>query len=558
MASSDAIKAGEGNIVLGMDLGPLANDLKSVQAKLQAWGQGVMAAGAGIGAIGAAITAPFIAGLSIFADMGADIVKTSRMTNMSFGEVQMAMAGTKLSAEELQTATKKMDSFIDSASKGAPEAKRVLQEMGLSISDLANISEYDRMLLFADGLQKIGDSALRNAAQVKIFGRSGLEANFVGGAAGVRKRAARGAEVGGFLTDADVELAKAYNISQKEMALATKGFWAQLGAAAAPLMMEYANAITNVIISARKWVEENRPLLTQIFAVGFGILKVGLVIGGLGAVIYGLGTAFGVLAYVVTSIGAVFAAVFSPVGLTIVGIAAAVFLVYMILQDFPAIGEAVGKAFSAWGPILQGFFATFMQTWGGVSDAIAGGNLGLAMEIACLGIELVWTKMIDYLKGAWAEFNYLLRAEFNTSLADIARLAGAYAVGGGAAAGSTLAGIVTRQPGETEREAADALDKQREEAKKRQQELQDKLDYAELEAYYTKLFAQRPVTPAPGIPGGDLLGHGTSSVGTFSASAIAGMIGGTDPIDKLRVVAEQQLDVQRDQLRAIENAFEWT
>ncbi len=556
MAGSDAIKVGEGNIVLGMDLGPLANDLKAAQAKIQAWGQGVMAAGAGIGAIGAAITAPFLYGLSVFSDMGSDIVKTSRMTNMSFGEVQAAMAGTKLSADELTTATKRMDMFISSAAEGSPEAVHQLQMMGLTIGDLANLTEYERLLLFADGIQKIGDASQRSTAQVKVFGRSGLEANLVGGAAGVRKRAARGAEVGGLLSDADVKLAKEYAISQKELALATKGLWAQIGAAAAPLMTWFTNTVTNIIIAVRKWVEQNRGLLTTIFHIGDKLVLAGVVIGGFGAAIFGLGTAFGLLAYVVASLGVVVAAVFSPIGLIIAGVAATVvlsgYLIYKVFEAFPDLAEQIGSYFVAWGPIIEQFGQTFMQTWGGISDAIFSGDLRAAMEIACLGMELVWTRMINYIAGTISDISYLLVTNFQEAMNVIIT---GMNVARRMVPGLALAPDIPLLSLEQDARAI-AMD-QRIAALREEQGIQDQLDYAVLEAYYTRLFSQRPITGEPGIPGGDLAGKQGSSTGTFSASAIAGMIGGTDPIDKLRVVAEQQLDVQRDQLRAIENAFEW-
>jgi hypothetical protein len=99
--------------------------------------------------------------------------------------------------------------------------------------------------------------------------------------------------------------------------------------------------------------------------------------------------------------------------------------------------------------------------------------------------------------------------------------------------------------------------------------LQAKLDKLREDAAWWKMYADTVKEAGFTPEGAPLPGRGPSldtnpqipgaghSVGTFSAAAIAGMIGGIDPIDKLRQVAEQQLEEQRATRRAIEESFEW-
>ncbi len=616
MPDSSAIKTGEGFVVMGMDLGPLQEGMKQAQAKLQAWGKGVMAAGTGIAAIGASITAPFLYGLSLFGEAANEITETSRMTNMSLSEVQGVMNGLRVGADELQPAMKKMDAFLASAAQGAPEAMEELHRMKLSLADLSKMTEAERLMAFADGIQQIGDAAQRTNAQVKVFGRGGLKMNITGGSAGIGERANRAAEIGGILSDNDVALGKEFSRTVSELGSAVKGLWMQIGAAAAPTMIWFNRLITDIVITVRKWAEENRPLLTTIFNIADKVVMVGTVIGLAGAAIFGLGTAFGILASIIGAVGAVIGAVFSPVGLIVAGIAiglvvfaAELYGIYYLLTQFDtgrAILAGIGEYFSAWGPILESFAATFMQVWGGISDAIGAGDFGLAWDITVTGMQLVWAKVVNWMTDSWLAFKYLFVANFGEAynqivniIADIAQAFGrgiafmidsmittinaaisalpdwvTSSAGIGtinfSARGASDAAVATMRDSltaPTERQAAAERTNAQGQARELEGGLQARLDALTGGAADARNLADMQRWFDSEGAGG---AHGTGltmeahSLGTFSASAIAGMMGGSDPIDRVAEIAtrqenlqQQMLEIQRQQLAAFQRGFQW-
>jgi len=84
----------------------------------------------------------------------------------------------------------------------------------------------------------------------------------------------------------------------------------------------------------------------------------------------------------------VFTAVVSPIGLIIAGIAAVTASVGYLLYNFTSLGEI------------------FETTWGGIAAAIAKGDLKAAMNIAWLGIKLVWQTGISWLENLWIGFKF--------------------------------------------------------------------------------------------------------------------------------------------------------
>jgi hypothetical protein len=301
MASTREIQAGKASVVMGMDISPLQKGLDAAQQKLAAFGKGVAAFGAGIAAAGATISAPFLYGLSVFADMGSQISAASRISGMSLDDVQTAAFALKVSFEELTTMSKKMDQFLDHVSRGSGEATRQLNELGLSFSDLARLSEGDRILKLGEAINRTySDISQRHAAMIRIFGRQALQADFSGDLAA---RVQRLRDLGGVVSPADVALAKDYTKAQKEMGIAMQGLWARIGATAAPAMTQLARLLTDIIVRVQKLVDANRPLLELIFKIADKAVLVGAAIGILGAAIYGGSYAFSFMSGAISIVG---------------------------------------------------------------------------------------------------------------------------------------------------------------------------------------------------------------------------------------------------------------
>lgn len=287
--NKSSIEAGRGHVTLGTDQGPLDKGLDAAEKRFKAWGKGIMALAAGIGASAATITAPFLYGLSVFSDWGKEVALASRETGISFRELEGLAGGLRVGLDELVPGIGKMSAFLNEAAHGSAEANRAMQEMGITLEEVRNMTQAERLYRFADGIASIGDAAQRVAMQRTIFGRGGLALNLEGGSEGLRRRAEREREVFGERTPQDLALAKEYNLAMREMGLATKGLWASLGAAAAPAMTEFFTILTNVIIGVRHWVDANRELLGTIFRVADVTVTAMAIVAPFGAAVYALG-----------------------------------------------------------------------------------------------------------------------------------------------------------------------------------------------------------------------------------------------------------------------------
>jgi hypothetical protein len=157
-----------------------------------------------------------------------------------------------------------MDQFLLHALNGSQDANRVIARLGLSLRDLNQANQGERMMLFADALNRVADSGERVALQREIFGRGWAAMNIEGGRAGIEQRAARTRYLQGdsmHSTEA-LQAARAYGEAKREFGQAMEGVWASLGQAAAPVMTDFLQMITRVVVGVREWIDANRPLLT--------------------------------------------------------------------------------------------------------------------------------------------------------------------------------------------------------------------------------------------------------------------------------------------------------
>jgi hypothetical protein len=101
--------------------------------------------------------------------------------------------------------------------------------------------------------------------------------------------------------------------------------------------------------------------------------------------------AWGVLTAAVGAFSAVAGLAMSPIGLIVAGIAVAVLAVGGLVVAFATLTESGQAMTSAILTMFGNIWSRVTQTMGGIFDAIATGNLGLAGEIAMASLALAWT-----------------------------------------------------------------------------------------------------------------------------------------------------------------------
>lgn len=510
MASNKAsIEAGRGHVTLSTDKSQLTKGLEEAKASFEAWGKGIATLGASIAAAGASIVAPFAAGLVAFSAWGAEMHSTMRQTGMDFLGLDTLMDGMGASGEEMAAASSKMAIFLNEAGSGAAGANAALQEMGLSLADLQQMSRADQMMAIADGLSKIGDANQRIAMTRQILGKQAGALNLTGGAEGIRARADRSDEIEGQLSESDLQIARAYNKAMRELGMSATGIWRELGATMAPIMTMIYRGITNGQIAVRKFLEENRGLAMIVLLVGGGLMWLGTAIGATSLAFYAAAAACKVLIFAlgilkvvaavassalaiipailfaIVAVGAVIQLAILAVGAAIIGLIVGVVArllytrgmlipiwngivatfwdayetikVVLGLIYYSTIGWIVDAVRDAWG-FLTGFFSStsvdstswlarigewftgslwptvqdvlgkvadaFDETWNhateflgplldqvqqtgaAIKDAIAGGDLTMAWDIAVVSMQLAWARLVGFLESSWITWKY--------------------------------------------------------------------------------------------------------------------------------------------------------
>lgn len=403
MASNKkSIEAGRAHVTLATEQSLLDKGLASAAAKFQAWGRDIAVLGGGIAAVGAAITAPFIYGLTVFADWGAEMRESMRMTGIGFEQLDFLMDGLRVSADQLVPAVAKMSEFLIEAASGSREANNVLSQLGLTIDSFASISQGDRVLRLAEAIGAVGDASRRIGFQRDIFGRGGLALNVLGGAEGIRRRAARMDFLEGTPTAADQKIAAAYSIAQKEMALAVKAVWREIGSSAAPIMTNFLNRLTKLIVLTREWITQHRTLIGYLFVVGSAILGIGTALVGVGSAIWLAGGALGALS---GTVGALFGGLFSLV--KVFGFISSALFVMRIattLLGLPLLTIGLYGVSAALLLVKAGFFAVAAASWV-TATALTGASLlalagltalkiGLAIVASGFGVLIVLGKVM--------------------------------------------------------------------------------------------------------------------------------------------------------------------
>lgn len=386
--------------------------LNNIQVKMLGLAKTVAIISAASVGLGAAIIAPFHKGLGIYSETALEVSNVARATNYTREQVSGLNFAFAESASAIPAAADSIARFIESAHTD-PNAMRSLAEMGITLDELTSGSRYDNLLRIADGL-----ASIRNETrQAQVAGRIGIlniAPRLGAGRAAIEGEIARGRELGAVRPEDELAQMEATNRASRELGQATKGLWESIGIAAAPVMKEFYELVTRVIVGVRKLVDANRPFLTMLFRVGDILVTAGTAMGFLAAGIFavagGLGGAAAALPFVAA--GLKFAAIVLAV---IVGAGLSLYVAFTLLQSTLAlfgttVSEVFGAAlgyFSNMIPAAERLGATLTTMWTGLSDAIVGADIEVAFQVIVIGIQLIWARAINWIRDGWFGFKYL-------------------------------------------------------------------------------------------------------------------------------------------------------
>jgi hypothetical protein len=335
-----------------------------------------------------------------FADYGGQIDDISQRIGASTGAVQEWMYAAKLAGieqGELESSVKRFNKTLADAASGQSKSGAALfKKLGISVKDTNGRLKTAEQLMpeVADGIARIRDPAVRTAALMELFGRSGANLGplFKDGAAGLAAAAREAEELGYKLSEADIQKAAELGDELDRLGMAASGLGHAVAASLMPSLLPMLNKLT-------EWIKANRELIaSKISAVidrisaalakvdwaafGQGIEKVLSFIGRFVDMIGGWENAIiGVIAVMNGGLIASLAGVISsfarlgvvlltnPLGLIITAAAAAGVAAYMLITHWDEV-VAFFKEIGAW---IYGYVEEpFTRVFNNVKDLVGG------------------------------------------------------------------------------------------------------------------------------------------------------------------------------------------
>lgn len=348
-----AIEAGKAFVKLFADDKELKSGLESAAAKIKGFGAGIAKAGAVIGGLGSAVLAPLLGFSKLFADVGSELFDMSARTGIAVESLSTLgfaaeQSGSSLGAVEV--AMKKLGQTITRAGDDGKKANETLEDLGVTLGDLKGLKPDEQFRKVAAAIGKIADANKRGTAAIAVFGKQGKALlPMINDMAALEQQARDlGIVMGTDEAKAADELGDSLGAMHKQL----KAITLQIGASLAPMLTEFVDMTAPILKQVIDWVKNNRDLIVT-------IAKVAGVVAGLGAGLVVLG---GLIAFLVT-----------PLGLVVAAVTAAV-VGFGLLTDETGTLEGVMKA-----------------AWKGIQDA------------AMFGLDVI----INVVAGAIAAWNHL-------------------------------------------------------------------------------------------------------------------------------------------------------
>ncbi len=437
-----AIKAGEAFVSLFAEDKALVRGLRSASDRIRLYTKNVKAQAdqaaqflGGIGtkmfATGSMIGGGMVAAAMKFASAGDAVDKMSARTGASaesLSELSYAAELCGASITEIETAILKTNKAVADAKGGNSDLNSLFGNLGVSAAALGKMSSDDRLGVMIDRIGRIKDESQQTAVAMKLFGDSAgpkLLPMIRSGKAGLEEMRDECRRLGLSMSQSDAASAAVLTDALTKLYKSFGAITNAIGSALAPELSQLIDWFTGILTTVIDWIRNNRALIVQIakiaaIVVGVGaallgiagaITVFGVVAGAIGTVVSG---AFGLLATILVTIGSTLAFLMSPIGLLT---AAVVALAGYFVKSFGVVGECVDAAKSWFTELFE--WAT--ETWGGIVDAIAAGDLELAMQIVWTSLKVIWQTGINWLLGLWYGLKYGIQAVWDEAIIYIAK-----------------------------------------------------------------------------------------------------------------------------------------
>lgn len=403
MAASQ-IRAGAAYVELFLKDNRMSKGLRTWEGRLKGWGAAVSGIGRNITLGGGALLAGLVATSKAAIEIGSDLVDMSARTGTSIealGELGHAAEMSGSSMTGLESGLRKMQKML-----AGDDAAETLSDLGLSLSNIEELSTDKQFEAIADKIGAIENNAERTATAMKIFGKGGAELIplMLEGADGIEALRQEARRLGLVMSTEDAQAAEGFGDQLDTLWKVIRMGVANVGSALIPTLSELTDYIVRAAATAGAWIKANRPLIVSlakvlaiVVAVGSGLVIAGGVLtllggaaGGLAAIMGGVGTA-------ISAVAGVIAFLISPIG---IAIAAIVALGTYFATTTTFIGDTATWLSEVFGSLTDYVGESFQ----GIKDALSAGDFALAAKILWLSVKVAWETGMNSVLGLWTTF----------------------------------------------------------------------------------------------------------------------------------------------------------
>ena len=361
-----------------------------------------------------------------FADAGSAVDDMAQRTGMAAESVSALGYAAKMSGTDIgavEKGVRKMQLSIADAAAGVPDAVEKFAAIGLSVADLQKMTPDQQFIAIADKLSKIEDPALKSAAAMEYFGKSGADMVplLSEGGEGIRRLMDDANRLGQTMSGEDAAAAGRLGDVFDQLWAVIGSLQNRIGAALAPTLISLGEKIIETISWVSDWISNNRELIVTIAqwtAVGAGLVAGLIALGGAAGIVAAGMTAIATIGSVVGTVFGVIAGaigmIVSPVGLVVAGLtAAAVAALY-----FSGVGgELVGYLGAKFTELKD----IALPVFDAIKTALTSGQWSAAAKVAMSGVELIFRVATRDLYAGWLNMTTGIMNAWTQSSADMSK-----------------------------------------------------------------------------------------------------------------------------------------
>jgi hypothetical protein len=270
MSNTGAIRAGRAYVEVYADNSPLRRGLRKAEQNIKEFGNAIGKIGKYSLAAGTLIATGMGKAALFTGNMAEKLMVMSKSTGMSIEKISALNYAAKVldvDINVLGVALKFLSKNLYAAATEGGEIRKVFDNLGVSVSDLTQISSDEKLAKLADAFSNIDNPVERAAMALKIFGRNGtaMLPFLLEGSARIRNIMNEAAEFGIVLSTKDVEAAAQFKDQLDKLWEVIKAGTFSLGKSLIPVLQTLSKKLIDSALMIKQWIEtHNQAIITAL------------------------------------------------------------------------------------------------------------------------------------------------------------------------------------------------------------------------------------------------------------------------------------------------------